>query len=347
MLELLKATGRFGLPYMLRLRSSYKVAWKDVFRGYVTTTGLHALLNVGFLDELERQGSVDIDAFATERDLDIRVLRPVCEAFQSMRILRRNGECYYLRRPQAETLAAIRGWLEVSWGYSEIFHSLEDLMRGDKKYGTDFSRRSDYVARGSGEMEKWLYFPLINDIIRERRYKTILDLGCGDGTFLRNLCTINKEVRCFGIDLAQSAIDEGRCKAIVAGLQRRLTLYAQDIAEIGGVAGPALRGVDVATAFFVLHELLYHGKTVLLKFLGDFRRVFPNVPLIAVETIRPTPEAMAKREGLAIYYFLYHDLSQQRPVDRETWKALFKEAGFEYIEERNLPFVRSAIYLLR
>ena len=346
MLELLKVTRRFGLPYMWRLRSSYQAVWNDMFRGYIATTGIHALLNVGLLDRLEKEGTVDIESFAETEDLDIDVLRPLCEAFYSMGIFDRDGDRYRLNSSQLNTVQAMKGWFEVSWGYAELFHSLEDLLRGEKEYGRDFYRRSDFVARGSGEMEQWLYFPMANDIILERGYKRVLDLGCGDGTFLRKLCALNSEVRCFGIDMAREAVEEGRCRASGAGLDNRICLYNLDISKIERVSG-SLKNLDVATAFFVLHELLYFGEQVLIGFLKDFRRLFPEVPLIVFETIRPTSENMANRKGLAIYYFLYHDLSQQKPVDRETWKELFRSAGFRSIEERHLPFVRSAIYTLR
>lgn len=79
-------------------------------------------------------------------------------------------------------------------------------MRKEKAYGRDVKRRSDFVAKGSGDMEKWIYFPLAVDFINKNGFKKVLDLGCGDATFLTNLCESNDEVTGYGIDIAPEAI---------------------------------------------------------------------------------------------------------------------------------------------
>jgi cyclopropane fatty-acyl-phospholipid synthase-like methyltransferase len=344
--ELLKSVRRFGLGNMRRLQTNYQKAWDSMFRGYVATTGMHALLNVGLIDEMGKKGEVDIAAFARGRNLDIHVLRPVCEAFHAMGMFKRNGDKYRLEPEYADVFEVTRGWLEVSWGYAEIFHSLEGLLRKEKVYAKDFYRRSDFVARGSGEMEKWFYFPLANDMILASGRRNVLDLGCGDATFLRRLCAMNRDVNCYGIDLAPAAVEEGKQKVKAAGLENRIHLYAEDISRIRQVSGP-LGKVDVATVFFVLHELLYFGEDVLLGFLKDYRRLFPKVPLLAFEAIRPTSQQMRRHKGISIYYFLYHDLSQQRPVDNQRWEELFRAAGFESIQSREFAFARGAVYTLQ
>jgi hypothetical protein len=106
------------------------------------------------------------------------------------------------------------------------------------------------------------------------------------------------------------------------------------------------RTAEAATIFFILHEILYHGDDALIAFLRGYRKSFPGVPLIAFEAVRPTQEEMREKQGIAIYYYLYHELTQQKPVSRERWKELFQAAGFTQIEERYLDFSRSAIYLL-
>lgn len=346
MFELAKTVRRFGIPYMLRLQKSYRTGWDELIRGYFETTTLQALLNVGLIDEMKKSSSVDIEDFATRAHLEIDVLRPLCEALYCVGMLDHSGSGYRLSEKGLGVVELLRGWLEVCYGYSEVFHSLEPLLRKEKVYGQDFYRRSDFVARGSGEMENLLFFPMVNDLIIAHGYKRILDLGCGDGTFLRHLCKLNPEVQCFGIDLAPAAVEEGNRSLREACLEGRIRLFALDISKIEEVSG-ALKEVDAATMFFVLHELLYFGEDVLLDFLKNFRRLFPDAPLIAVEAVRPTVEELRRHPGISVYYFLYHDLTQQKPVDAATWKHLFRTAGFQSIEERNLDFAKAAIYILR
>jgi len=346
LLELAKTVHRFGLPYMLRLQKTYRTGWDEMVRGYLETTTMHALLNVGLIDEMQKQPSVNIEEFAANANLEMHVLQPLCEAFYCLGMFDRNGSGYALSEKGRSIVEVMRGWLEICYGYDEVFHSLEGLLRKQKVYGRDLYRRSDFVARGSGEMENLLFFPMVNDIISAKGYKRILDLGCGDGAFLRNLCGLNPEVQCFGIDLAPSAVEEGNRALREAGLEGRVSLFALDISKIEQVSGD-LKAIDAATVFFVLHELLYFGEDVLLNFLKNFRRLFPGAPLIAFEAVRPPLEEMRRHPGISVYYFLYHDLTQQKPVDADTWKQLFRAAGFESIEERSLDFAKAAIYILK
>jgi len=237
----------------------------------------------------------------------------------------------------------LRSWFEVSYGYREIFSSLEEMLRKKKVYGQDFYRDSGFVARGSDEMENCLFFPLAIDMIARNRHKKVLDLGCGDGTFLRKLCQVNQEVTAIGIDLAPEAIADGRARAMEAGLQNRIHLFAEDICKLKQLPEP-MQGLDVATIVFVLHELLYAGEQRVIDFLQSFRAILPGVPLIVCEAIRPLAEKMRRKPGMSIYYFLYHDLSNQKPASRERWHELFRRAGFQTVEERYLRFAGAAVY---
>jgi cyclopropane fatty-acyl-phospholipid synthase-like methyltransferase len=343
MTEILKAIRVVGLRRLLNLGKGYRVGWEQLLRGSFAMRTMEALLNVGFFDEMLKKRSVNPREFAQSRNLEPDILNALCEALYSDRILQRSNGSYSLDENGKLILGFWRGWLEVHYGYEQIWEQLEALLKKEKVYGKDFYRRSDYVASGSGEMEKWLFFPLANEAIVRKGFKKVLDLGCGDGTFLRGLCEMNRELTCFGIDLAPSAIELGDRRSRDAGVQERIHLLAADISTISEVP-EMFRQVEVATIFFVLHELMYVGEHLVIQFLKDYRRLFPKAPLMAFEAIRPTPEEMRQRPGVSIYYFLYHDLSHQKPVGREKWIEVFKAAGFTSIEERYLGFARTAIY---
>ncbi|HTB20208.1 MAG TPA: class I SAM-dependent methyltransferase [Bryobacteraceae bacterium] len=346
MRETLRLLRLFGPLHMLRMARAYRQGWTHLLRGALETRAMQTLLNVGFLDELVRSGSVECAAFARLHNLDETILRGLCEAMFSVGMFGRNGDHFFLEAKGQLLMDKFRGWLELSYGYEEVFHRLEPLLRKEIVYGTDLYRRPDFVAKGSGEMENHFYFPLANQIIIEKGFRNVLDLGCGDGTFLRRLCQLNKQVTCFGIDLAPQAIEDGKRLATQEGLLHRVNLFAADISGIQKLSGPLTR-VDAATTFFVLHELMYEGEDRVIDFLKDFRRIFPRVPLIVFEPIRPTPEEARARPGVGIFYFLFHDLSHQKTVGREQWTKVFRAAGFTSIQERYLGVARTAIFQLQ
>jgi SAM-dependent methyltransferase len=345
MKELLRAIGLVGLGNVVRLGRAYRLGWEEMIRGHLATTAMHALLNIGLVDEMLEKQTVDLKTFAESRNLDREQLTAVCDALTCTGLMAGKDGRYRLDSKGRLLVDVFRGWLDVSYGYAEIFQSLEPILRKQKIYGDHFYRKSDFVARGSGEMEEKLFFPLAGDIITQKGYQRVLDLGCGDGTFLRSLCRLNKDVRCFGIDLAPKAVELGNRLTREAGLEHRVSLYAGDVQDVSSMP-EELKSVQAATIFFVLHEILYLGEDRLIDFLKAFRKSFPGVPLIAFEAIRPTEDQMRRRPGVAIYYFLYHSLSHQKPVSREEWRRLFKAAGWSSIEERHLWYARTSIFTL-
>jgi SAM-dependent methyltransferase len=310
--ELFNAIRLFGLPYMRKLGRGYRLGWQELIRGYFATHAFHALMNTGLLDEMLAKGAIELEPFAKSAGVEIKVLRPLCEALYSDGLFDQNGtgDSYRLSEKGRAIFEVLKGWLEVSYGYSEVFSSLEGMLRGTKVYGKDFYRKSDFVATGSGEMENWVFFPTVNQMIIEKGYSRVLDLGCGDGTFLRRLCELNNSVQCFGIDIAPEAIQVGIERAQAAGLEKRISLYTADIQDVTGMPD-TLRTAEVATIFFILHEILYLGEDRLIQFLQAYRKNFTGIPLIAFEAIRPTADNMRKRPGIGIYYYLYHDLTHQ------------------------------------
>ena len=346
MIELLKTIRVVGLRHTLMLYRAYRWGWMDTISGFFTTRTLQALFNVGFFDEMQAKGAVNIESFAVAKNLDFSILKSLCDSLFSLSILKKEGVEYWLDSKGQILVKVARGWFDGVYGYEVVFHSLEALLKKEKEYGKEVKRRPDYVARGSGEMEKWIYFPLAIDSITKNGFKSVLDLGCGDGTFLRVLCERNHAVRGYGIDIAPEAIAEGRERTQQAGLQERLRLFVEDISALEKAPEP-LQGIEVATIFFVLHELLFAGTGPVIAFLQSFRRVFTGVPLLVFEVIRPTPEEMRQRPGMAIQYVLQHDISHQKLVGSQEWHDIFRTAGFSSIEERQLKFVRTAIFTLR
>ncbi len=345
MIELLKTIKAVGLRRMSQIYRGYRLGWMDIISGYYTTRTMQALFNVGFFDEVREKGTINIESFAASKHLEAGILRSLCDSLFSLSILKKDRLDYSLDSKGQLLVKVARGWFDGTYAYKEVFDSLEALLRKEKEYGKDICRSTDFVTKGYGEVEDLLFFPLAIDIITKNRFKKVLDLGCGDGTFLRSLCNSSSQVTGYGVDIAPDSIADGREKVNRAGFQDRIHLYVEDISRLEKVPD-LLQGIDVVTIFFVLHELLFSGADCVIELLQTFKRLFPRVPLVVFEVSRPTPEQMRKRPGMAIQHFLYHDLTHQRPVSRGEWRDLFKRGGFSSVEERYLKFARTSIFTL-
>lgn len=335
--------GVLGPRRMLRLVQARRVGGDALLRGFCTTPVVIALFEAGFFDALLAQGSMDAESFASERGLEPGVLLPMCDYLYAQKLLERNGNRYRLSRQGRLLAGECRGGFEITGAYASVFNNLSALLSGQMRYGVDVQKNIPMTARGSGESGKLFMFPMTIDIIRRRGFKRVLDIGCGDATFLTELCKANADVTGYGVDLSAEAIEDGAENVARARLKGRVHLFAEDMFKLGCLS-PHLDSIDAATGFFILHEFLRCGNERVLGFLKMFRETFPGASLLICEGVRHSPEQLRKRYGPLAEFQLSHDLTGQRPLSRSGWKGLFAEAGFRSVREHYYSVVRMAVY---
>jgi SAM-dependent methyltransferase len=316
-----------------------KRAGVDTLRGYYATRAITALLNVGFLEEVARQGRVNLPAFAEAQSLDLRILRLLCDYLYGLKILNRAGEEYTFDAEGELIYESLAGAYHVVYAYEDMIHNLEPLLRREKTYGVDVRRRPEAMVRGSGSIGRLLAFPMMSDAVRRHRFQRVLDLGCGDASFLIYLCQHNPDLHGCGLDIEHEAIALSRQRLEEHNLQSRVELVEGDIFEIGALA-PRLPAIDVATSVYVLHEF----QDRIVEVLTRFRATFPGLPLLMCEVIRHTPEELRQRPGNILEIQLFHELSNQHLFTLAEWRRMFEEAGFANIDETYLQVARTCIY---
>lgn len=316
---------------------------QEQLKGFYTTRAIIALYNVGMLDEMSGQGSVDLDAFAESHALDATALRSLCDYLYAVNVLKRHGNRYAVDRRNPAVAATLNGPFLSVYAYQDVFHNLEALLRKEKTYGVDVTRQGELVARGSGAAARLLAFPLVADVLARNGFKRILDLCCGDATFLIDLCERRPEVTGYGVDISEEAIAFGRMLLQDHRLDKRVELVVGDVFEIDQV-GAAIDGIDAATCVYALHEFLDDDRQRMLDLLGRFKSAFPGVPLVVCEVIRHTPEELRAKPGGVAEIQLWHELSGQRLNSRAQWKSLFRAAGFMNVHEDYVTAARTAVY---
>ncbi|MFB3827309.1 MAG: class I SAM-dependent methyltransferase [Bryobacteraceae bacterium] len=338
-----------GLRNLLALKRARRDAWDALLGPYITTRAIQALWHIGFLQELAGGKCVNAAAFARSNALDEAGVTALCEALYARHYFRKSLAGYSLARKGwflSDNQLAM-GWFELVFGYAPVLNGIEKLLRREAVYGAGIVRDGEAVATGSGMISTGVFFPLVMKTIAAAGYRKVLDIGCGDGAFLRFLCRQLPHVTGVGVDLSAAAVAAGRSLVEAAGLSSRIRLLVGDARALEPL-GHELRDLDAITAFFVLHELCDAQEShQAVEFLRAVRRALPGVTLHIVEPIRVGVERLRKRPGLSVEYFLLHDLSRQHLGWRGDWARLFAKAGFEQMQEQHITFARTAIYSVK
>jgi ubiquinone/menaquinone biosynthesis C-methylase UbiE len=344
--SLLSVARTAGWSKLLRMRKVKRHVWEELVSPHFLLRCVQTLLHTGFLDAL-CEAPQSAEEYAANNNLNPKLLRALCEALYARRVLTRHGERFGLDeigRLIVETNLG-RGWIELAYGYEPVLNNLEPLLRKQVSYGREVVRDGAFVGVGSGLASVDFYFPLVAQLIVAGKRRKVLDIGCGDGKFLRYLCSAVPGVEGIGIDLSPAAVEAGRRMIALENL-KNVRIFVGDAMEIKKLKQETA-GVDCAATFFVLHELCdNNGNQRTIEFLQSFRETLPGVPFHVVETIRPTAQEMRKRPGPAVEYFLFHDLSEQHPVSREEWRKLYQSSGFQSIHEDYIATARTSIYTL-
>ncbi len=312
-------------------------------RGYYVTRALTTLLNVGLLDQLARSTWVNIDAYALEHALDARLLRALCDYLYAAHYLTRNGENYALDPERGLSAQALTAPLQLDVrAHEEVFSNLEPLLRQEKTFGAEVTSHAEHA---DGALTRYFTLPLVADHLRRRGCQVIVDLDCGDASFLIDQCRRNPGLRGYGLDPARDAIEAAQCKVKESRLERRIKLYTGEVFAIGAMADK-LQWLDAATCIHTLHHYLPGQRGRVVALFHSFREAYPGTPLIVCEVVRHSPDELrGSRRGVSELQFL-HDLSGEGLLTRAEWRELFAEGGFTMIEEEYVSDARTSIFTL-
>jgi len=160
---------------------------------------------------------------------------------------------------------------------------------------------------GTEEQVRSLYTPLV-DLFSG--CQNVLDIGCGQGVFLRLLK--EKGISGYGVDMDLDMVRS--CQA--TGLK---AVQAEALAHL------RLLGEDSLGGIFCAHLIEHLPKARLVPFLElCHSRLQPEAPIILI-----TPNGA----GLTIFHYtFYKDLTHNQPLHPEAVKFLLENAGFRQID---------------
>jgi SAM-dependent methyltransferase len=234
-------------------------------------------------------------------------------------------------------MSTIRFYLR---GYGDVIASMSDLLRGTKQYGRDVRRDGVGVGGASAETSRHLANHLIYRRLESLSARCVIDVGCGGGAFLIDLCRRNPTIRGIGLDISESAIEAARTEVAREGLASRIQLVVGD--GFRPETWPSVCDeADVVVCSQVLHEGTRYSQQPTVQALQRFadRLRTGKIQALIIYENRLT----GQWNTLESEFYLMHALSQQGfPLSPDGWNELFQKVGLEIREalfEKNTRFV--------
>ena len=313
----------------------------DLCAGFVYTQVLTSCVRLGLFETIaERPQS--LEALSLRLSLAPDVTHRLLLAAISLELVELRGEGRYGLGPLGAAMIGNPAVFKMVEHHALLYRDLQDpvaLLRGEHP-PTELARYWGYagaepptalseaqVASYSGLMSASQPFVAedVLDAYRLDRHRCVMDVGGGEGTFLRAVGSRIPSVRLMLFDLPAVA-------ARATGFFERDGLSARAESHGGDFFNDQLPvGADLVTLLRVVHD---HDDDRVLTLLRAVRRVLPpDGALLLAEPMAGTPGA----EPMADAYFGFYLLAMGRGRARtaEELTALLEKAGFDRV--RLLP----------
>lgn len=297
-------------------------------RGFALAQGLYHLFSSGIYERIA-DGPQPVQDVADALELDVARTGGFLRYLANENYVALSGDTVTLTG-KGRQLAPYRPWYELLvGGYAQTFQQITDVLQG-KGYA---SRDGRMVGVGSCGMSAFDALPLVRDLMSDlpAAPASLVDLGCGDGTFLTSLVTESDRLTGLGVD--PFAPEEPTAPGV-----RFVRSGATDyVAEHGAAPGAERDPSRMFVAAFLLQEILeQEGRAAVVGLVRGALRQGGHLAVVEVDHRPADPAVMRHGLGQAYYnpYYLLHILTEQRLETDAFWQDLFADAGATVVSRR-------------
>jgi 2-ketoarginine methyltransferase len=313
---------------MLNLTEEELVEGLQPIRHFVIAHVAFEFLRSGLHGALRECPNAAVSLIANDLGLSPERVRAVLQFLAKEGYVELNSGLAKLTR-QGEQLEKIAPWyFLLVGGYAKTFSQIGEVLRSPSTYA---SRDGASVGIGSCGISQHDALPMTRALLKkiDGEVRTIVDLGCGDGSYLLDLCSPPSTLRGIGFDPEPASVALANEAAEQRGIKDRVSVHVGSALEL-----PDLSPNDGPYCFitaFVLQELLEQvGRTAIVDLLRNTFRRHPSSHWIVVEVDNrwEDVDTMSTPLGLAYYnaYYLIHEVTEQRLESISFWKGIFAEA---------------------
>ena len=331
------------------------ISWSQGIRnGYVRSYIIFALHETGVFDVMKEKKNLSVMEISKKCNLNSTLLKGVMNfLYHSDEIIIKKDNKFSLSQKGEDWLFTDQV-LAMSFGavgaYSCILTELVPALKNEKKYGIDFVRKGDLIAKGSYYTGRKNY-PWVLEKMKELGIKKVADLGCGSADVIINLCKSDENLSGIGIDISEDALLEAKARIEKNNLSSRINLAKGDLYKPETFAD-AVKDVDAFNSIMVMHEFLRDGKDSVIKMFKSMKTSFKGKYFFLGEFDCLDDDEYQKmnypeRIHFLFYQHMIHPLTNQGLTTKEEWLDIFSQANIEVIEINDKLNFRLVQFILK
>jgi len=313
----------------------------SLLRGQAACQAIAALAEAGVAEAMLGE------SFAAEDFAGVRnpvVLRSLFKYLQSLDLLTAPNEDgrYSLTSEGRSVFKRSGGFLLLS-SYDPYFANLGNLLAGEPTVQPTVDRRRNVL--GSGSLHSRKFFPAVWQMLDGQPPAVLIDLGCGDGTFLELACAQWPKMTPVASDMSQLAVNYSvdRLKRLgrpaAAGIVEDACAVESWSSQLDGAlksASPA-----VVSIWFVAHEFSGGRAEIVIDFYRRLRSSLPHAEVAMGEIVAIPPEVLACNHEASIMpeFLFFHELSNQGVLSWDAWRSILMEIPYRLSAERQFDLV--------
>lgn len=210
---------------------------------------------------------------------------------------------------------------------TDVYRRLGDRLAGAPP-GDYIGTHGELVARTSRVAEP-IFGPLIADVVRARRPRRVLEVGCGSGVNLRHVAAASTTVTGAGIDVDPTVVDLARRNLATWTLDDRFRVHRADVRDLpDGLAGPW----DLV---LLVQNVYYFDGDERIGLLTRLRHLTPDGAVLVATAVAGTGDPAAAHLDVVL-----RSTAGNTPLPTTAeLRADLAAAGFTAVDERRLaPF---------
>jgi 2-ketoarginine methyltransferase len=295
---------------------------------------LHHMFTSGIFDRLVAGAPVPIPVASLARDLgmDEHRLRGLLLFLANEGILTVDDDEVALTA-KGRGYGEFRAWYTMMiGGYAATIQGIGAALPAGSPH---CSRDGRFVGPGSCEVSRYDGIPIVRTLLADAGVtsREVLDLGCGNGLYLVELCREIPGVNAWGTEPDEGGYEEAVALVQHTGMADRIRLRHDS--ALGFLADPpADCHPDLIVFGFVLHEILAQdGEAAVVDLLRGVVERFPRINVVVIEVADRITDPAVMRHGVARNfwnpYYLIHYFTPQRLESQVFWEGMFAAAGLQ------------------